>query len=122
MITKRKTENRARLKHHIRLTISGTSECPRLTVFRSIKHVYVQIVDDQAGKTLVSVSDLTKGVKEGLADAKGQVVVARAVGKIAAREALAKNISRVVFDRNGYLYHGAVKALADGAREGGLKF
>lgn len=122
MITKRKTENRARLKRHIRLTISGNSECPRLTVFRSLKHVYVQIVDDQAGKTLLSVSDLSKGVKGSLADAKGQVAVAKAVGKVAAREALAKNISKVVFDRNGYLYHGAVKALADGAREGGLKF
>jgi large subunit ribosomal protein L18 len=122
MITKRKTENRARLKRHIRLTISGTPECPRMTVFRSIKHVYIQIVDDQAGKTLVSVSDLSKGVKEGLADAKGQVAVAKAVGKAAAREAQARNISKVVFDRNGYLYHGVVKAMADGAREGGLKF
>jgi large subunit ribosomal protein L18 len=122
MITKRKIENRARLKRHIRLTISGTPECPRMTVFRSIKHVYIQIVDDQAGKTLVSVSDLSKGVKEGLADAKGQVAVAKAVGKAAAREAQARNISKVVFDRNGYLYHGVVKAMADGAREGGLKF
>jgi len=122
MITKRKTENRARLKRHIRLTISGTPECPRMTVFRSIRHVYIQIVDDQAGKTLVSVSDLSKGVKEGPAGVKGQVAVAKAVGKAAAREAQARNISKVVFDRNGYLYHGVVKAMADGAREGGLKF
>lgn len=122
MITKRKTENRARLKRHIRLTISGTPDCPRMTVFRSIKHVYIQIVDDQAGKTLVSVSDLSKGVKESLKEAKGQVAMAREVGKAAAREAQAKNISKVVFDRNGYLYHGVVKAIADGAREGGLKF
>lgn len=122
MITKRKTENRARLKRHIRLTISGTPDCPRMTVFRSLKHVYIQIVDDQAGKTLVSVSDLTKGVREGLKETKGQVAVAREVGKAAAREAQAKNISKVVFDRNGYLYHGVVKAMADGAREGGLKF
>jgi large subunit ribosomal protein L18 len=122
MITKRKIENRARLKRHIRLTISGTAERPRLTVFRSLKHIYIQIVDDQAGKTLVSVSDLSKGVKGDLGDVKGQVALAKAVGKAAAREALAKNISTVVFDRNGYLYHGAVKALADGAREGGLKF
>jgi large subunit ribosomal protein L18 len=122
MITQRKTEHRRRLKRHIRLRISGTADCPRLTVFRSLKHVYVQIVDDQAGKTLVSVSDLTKGVKEGLAQAKGQVAVAREIGKAVAREAQAKNISQVVFDRNGYLYHGAVKAMADGAREGGLKF
>lgn len=122
MITKHKTENRARLKRHIRLRISGTSECPRMTVFRSLKHVYVQIVDDQAGKTLVSVSDLTTSVREHLAGVKGQVAVAREVGKAAAREAQAKNISKVVFDRNGYLYHGVVKATADGAREGGLKF
>ncbi len=84
--------------------------------------MYIQIVDDQAGKTLVSVSDLSKGVKEGLENAKGQVALAKPVGKAAAREALARNISKVVFDRNGYLYHGVVKAMADGAREGGLKF
>jgi large subunit ribosomal protein L18 len=122
MITKRKNEHRARLKRHIRLTLSGTAERPRMTVFRSLKHVYIQIVDDQAGKTLVSVSDVSKAVRGTLGEAKGQVAVAKAVGKLAAREALAKNISTVVFDRNGYLYHGAVKALADGAREGGLKF
>jgi large subunit ribosomal protein L18 len=122
MITKRKVENRRRLKRHIRLTLSGTADRPRMTVFRSLKHVYIQIVDDQAGKTLVSVSDLTKAVREGLGEVKGQVAVARAVGKAAALEALARNISTVVFDRNGYLYHGAVKAVAEGAREGGLKF
>lgn len=122
MITKKKTEHRASLKKHIRLRITGTSERPRLTVFRSQRHVYVQIVDDSSGKTLVSMSDLAKGVKEEFKDVKGQVAIGKKVGQLAARRAMEKNITQVVFDRNGYLYHGVVKAMADGAREGGLKF
>jgi len=93
-----------------------------LTVFRSQRHVYVQIVDDSSGKTLVSMSDLAKGVKEEFKDVKGQVAIGKKVGQLAARRAMEKNITQVVFDRNGYLYHGVVKAMADGAREGGLKF
>jgi large subunit ribosomal protein L18 len=122
MITKTKIEHRARLKKHIRLRISGTTERPRLTVFRSLKHVYAQIVDDAAGKTVISVSDLSKDVKDQFKEKKGQVVKAKQVGKLLAQKAREKNISQVVFDRNGYLYHGVVKAMADGAREGGLKF
>jgi len=122
MITKMKVEHRQRLKRHIRLRLSGTTERPRLTVYRSIKHVYAQIVDDSAGKTVLSVSDVSKELKDQFRDVKGQVALAKQVGKLIAQKAIAKNIKRVVFDRNGYLYHGVVKAMADGAREGGLEF
>ena len=122
MIKNTKIQHRKRLKAHIRLRVSGTAERPRMTVFRSLRHVYAQIVDDSAGKTLVSVSDLSKDFQADSQDAKGQTAVGRRVGQLAAKKALEKNITQVVFDRNGYLYHGVVKAAADGAREGGLKF
>jgi large subunit ribosomal protein L18 len=122
MITKKKTEHRKRLKKHIRLHLSGSAGRPRLTVFRSIRHVYAQVVDDGAGKTLLSVSDLSKELREQFTSVKGQSAVAKMVGQLAAKKALAMNITEVVFDRNGYKYHGVVKAMADGAREGGLKF
>ena len=122
MITKNRVENRRRVKTHIRLKISGTSERPRLTVFRSLKHVYAQIIDDVTGKTLVAVSDLSKDTKEQFKDVKGQMKLAKQVGQLAAKKAAEKNIMVVVFDRNGYVFHGVVKAMADGAREGGLKF
>lgn len=122
MITKNRVQNRRRVKAHIRLTISGTPERPRLTVFRSLKHVYAQIVDDVSGKTLVAVSDISKEVKDQMKDVKGQMKLAKQVGQLAARKAMEKNIKVVVFDRNGYVFHGVVKAMADGAREGGLKF
>ena len=122
MITKKKTENRRRLKAHIRLKITGTPERPRLTVFRSLRNVYAQIIDDTTGTTLVAVSNLSKPVREQFRELKGQTAKAKLVGKIAAQKAAEKKITQVVFDRNGYLYHGVVKAMADGAREGGLKF
>ena len=122
MITKRKTENRRRLKAHIRLRITGTAERPRLTVFRSLRNVYAQIIDDTTGRTLVSVSNLSKGDREQFRELKGQTAKAKLVGKLAARKAIERKITQVVFDRNGYLFHGVVKAMADGAREGGLKF
>jgi large subunit ribosomal protein L18 len=122
MITKKKTEHRSRLKVHIRLRITGTSERPRLTVFRSLRNVYAQIIDDSTGKTLVAVSNLSKPDRDQFKDLKGQAAKAKLVGKIAAQKAIEKKITQVVFDRNGYLYHGVVKAMADGAREGGLKF
>jgi large subunit ribosomal protein L18 len=122
MITRDRTEKRKRLKRHIRLVLAGTTERPRLTIFRSLKHVYAQVVDDSTGKTLLSVSDLTKDLNEQFKDLKGQVAIGKKVGQLAARKALDLNIKTVVFDRNGYLYHGVVKAVADGAREGGLKF
>jgi large subunit ribosomal protein L18 len=122
MITKDRVHKRTRVKRHIRTRISGTSERPRLTVFRSLKHVYAQIVDDSGGKTLVAVSDLSKEFREQFKETKGQSAIAKRVGTLAAKKAAEKNITQVVFDRNGYVYHGVVKALADGAREGGLKF
>jgi large subunit ribosomal protein L18 len=122
MITKQKVAQRARVKKHIRLTISGTAQRPRLTVFRSIKHVYAQIVDDTAGATLVAVSDLSSEFRDQFKEVKGQLALGKHVGTLAAKKALEKNITQVVFDRNGYVYHGVIKALADGAREGGLKF
>ena len=122
MITKKKTEHRSRLKVHIRLRITGTPERPRLTVFRSLRNVYAQIIDDTTGTTLVAVSNLSKPEREQFKELKGQAAKAKLVGKIAAQKAVEQKITQVVFDRNGYLYHGVVKAMADGAREGGLKF
>lgn len=122
MITRNRSAARRRVKRSIRLRLSGTTERPRLTVYRSLRHVYAQIVDDTRGKTLVSVSDLSRDLREQFKDAKGQSAVGKLVGQLMARKALEKNITVVVFDRNGYRYHGVVKAMADGAREGGLKF
>ena len=122
MITKKKTEHRSRLKAHIRLRITGTPQRPRLTVFRSLRNVYAQIIDDTTGTTIISVSNLSKQDREQFRDLKGQAAKAKLVGKLAAQKAIEKKITQVVFDRNGYLYHGVVKAMADGAREGGLKF
>jgi large subunit ribosomal protein L18 len=122
MITKNRVENRKRIKGHIRLQISGTPDRPRLSVYRSLRHVYAQIIDDVSGKTVVSVSDLSKTVREQFATMKGQLSVGKHVGKLVADLAKEKGITSVVFDRNGYLYHGVVKSVAEGAREGGLKF
>jgi len=122
MITKNRTQNRNRLRSHIRLRVSGTPERPRLAVFRSLKHVYAQLIDDQNSSTIFSVSDLSQEFREQFKDVKGQTRIANLVGKLAAKKAIEKNITTVVFDRSGYLYHGVVKAAADGAREGGLKF
>ncbi len=105
----------------IRKIVNGTSERPRMTVFRSNKQIYVQFIDDQKGVTLAAASSLEKEVAEAAAG-KNKCEVAALVGKLAAERAAAKGISAVSFDRNGYLYHGRVKQLADAAREGGLKF
>ena len=104
----------------IRKIVSGTAEHPRMTVFRSNKQIYVQFIDDLAGVTLAAASSLDKEVAE--AAGKNKIDVAALVGKLAAKRAIEKGISTVSFDRNGYLYHGRVKMLADAAREGGLKF
>jgi large subunit ribosomal protein L18 len=122
MITKNRTVKRARIKRHIRLRMSGTSERPRLTVYRSHRHIYGQLVDDTIGRTLLSVSDLSKEFREQFKDLKGQMNISKHVGKILGEKAKQMNITSVVFDRNGYLYHGVVKAMADGVREAGLKF
>ncbi|MDO8643528.1 MAG: 50S ribosomal protein L18 [bacterium] len=111
---------RGHRKSRIRKKISGTSERPRLSVYRSLKNIFVQIIDDHAGKTLVAASTSAKdfGEKENAGNVKG----AKALGQLVAKKALAKGIGQVVFDRGGFLYHGRVKALADGVREGGVKF
>ncbi|MGE5399829.1 MAG: 50S ribosomal protein L18 [Ignavibacteriales bacterium] len=118
-----KTKNsRYRSKIKIRKHISGVAERPRMTVTRSLSQIYVQLIDDQTGNTLVSASTLSKEIAEELKNAKGKTDKSKIVGKLAAKKALEKNINSVVFDRNGYRYHGRIKALADGAREAGLKF
>jgi large subunit ribosomal protein L18 len=122
MITKNRTANRKRSKVHIRMSVTGTGERPRLTVFRSLRHVYAQVVDDATGKTLLGVSDVSKELADQFKDIKGQVAIGKKVGQLLARKAAEKNIAQVVFDRNGFRYHGVVKAVAEGAREGGLKF
>src|SRR6478736_2647668 len=112
---------RERRKLRIRRKISGTPDQPRLTVFRSAKHIYAQVVDDVAGSTLAHASTLTKEVKSEIAEAN-KSDAAKKVGAAIAKLLLAKGITKIVFDRNGYLYHGRVRALADAARAAGLKF
>ncbi len=116
-------KNKDRLKRHsrIRKKISGSAECPRLSVYRSLNHIYAQIIDDVAGNTLVACSTVEKALANEIAG-KSKSEVATIVGKKLAEKALAKGIKQVVFDRGGYLYIGRVKALADGAREAGLDF
>jgi len=116
-----RTLSRLKRKKRIRKKISGTLEKPRLSVFRSTKHIYAQIIDDTAGQTLTSASTLDADIKANI-EAKGKVGVAQLVGKLVAERALEKGIRRVVFDRNGFLYHGRIKAISDGAREAGLGF
>lgn len=122
MIKKEFNKRRLRIKSTIKKKIYGTTERPRLSVYRSLNEIYGQIVDDTAGKTLVALSSNSKEIKEEIAAAKTKVQKSVVVGKLLAKKAIEKKIESVVFDRNGYLYHGRVKALADGAREGGLKF
>jgi large subunit ribosomal protein L18 len=113
-----KNATRQRVHDRIRKKLQGTAERPRLNVYRSLNHIYVQVVDDLNGKTLVSASTAeSEGKKSG-----GNVAAAKEIGKAIAERAKAKGITKVVFDRGGYIYHGRVKALADAAREGGLKF
>lgn len=116
----RPDSNKARLKRHtrVRSKVSGTAECPRLDVFRSLQNIYAQLIDDTTGTTLVSASTVEKEFKE----YGGNKEAARAVGKKLAERALENNIKDVVFDRGGYVYHGRVQELAEGAREGGLNF
>jgi large subunit ribosomal protein L18 len=116
MITQTKrNEIRQRIHARIRAKLAGTTERPRLNVYRSLNHIYAQVIDDQQGVTLVSASTIK--MKSG-----GNVAAAREIGKAVAEAAVAKGVKRVVFDRGGYLYHGRIKALADAAREAGLEF
>ena len=110
-----KIDRRNKIKARIRGRISGTATRPRMTVFRSNKQIYVQLIDDLAGKTLVATS--SKGIEQGT-----KIEIAAAVGEAIAKKALEAGINEVVFERNGYLFHGRVKSLADAARKGGLKF
>ena len=117
---KRPNTKAQRIHRHkrVRGKINGTAERPRLSVFRSENHIYAQIIDDVAGNTLVAASSVEKGFE----GSGGNIEAAKTVGKTVAERALAKGIDTVVFDRGGYVYHGRVQALAEGAREGGLQF
>jgi large subunit ribosomal protein L18 len=118
-----KKEIRNRIHRRIRRKLRGTAERPRLAVFRSVAHIYAQVIDDGEGKTLVSASSVDKGAKDKGAKTKGgNVAGAKAIGKLVADRAKEKGIKSVVFDRGGYQYHGRVKALADAARAAGLEF
>jgi large subunit ribosomal protein L18 len=118
MIPQRKrNEIRQRVHDRIRAKIQGTAERPRLNVYRSLNHIYAQVIDDAQGVTIVSASTVSGKIKTG-----GNVMAAKEIGKLVAERAKEKGISKVVFDRGGYLYHGRIKALADAAREAGLEF
>lgn len=116
-------KNEIRLRKHdrVRKKIEGTTERPRLNVFRSLKNIYVQVIDDSTGNTLVAASTLDEALK-GKVEHSGNKDAAKEVGKLIAQKALDKGIKQVVFDRGGYLYHGRIKELAEGAREAGLDF
>src|SRR6516162_4973079 len=113
----KRNQIRQRVHARIRTKLAGTTERPRLNVYRSLNHIYVQVVDDSKGVTLVSASTVQAKLKTG-----GNVAAAKEVGKLVAERAQEKGIKKVVFDRGGYLYHGRIKALADAAREAGLEF
>lgn len=119
---KKNYNSRARSKTKIKSKIKGTAEQPRLTVFRSLNGVYAQLIDDVKGETILAASSKSKEIVEELKNTKGKVSKSKLVGKALGKLALEKNITKVVFDRNGYRYHGRVQALAEGAREAGLKF
>jgi len=121
----RKIERRLRRKRRVRKKIFGTPERPRLSVYRSLKHIYAQIIDDTIGHTLVSASSLSPEIRERWEELKkegGKTAIARAVGELLGKRAVEAGIKRVAFDRGGFKYHGRVKALAEGARSAGLEF
>lgn len=116
-----RTQARLKRKKRIRKKLVGTGNRPRLCVFRSAKHIYAQVIDDSLGQTLVAASSLEKTVRENT-ESKNKLNAANTVGKIIGQRALEKGVKNIVFDRNGFLYHGRIKAVSDGAREAGLKF
>ena len=124
MRIKTKEDRRDRIKFRIRKRMTGSSQKPRLSVFRSVSHIYVQVIDDMNGQTIASASTIDPKVKGSLAKAErgGNIAGAKAIGKTIAERLIEKGVKRVVFDRNGFLYHGRVKAVADAAREAGLEF
>ena len=117
-----KNEIRVRIHERIRHKLRGTAARPRLAIYRSVAHIYAQVIDDNGGKTLVSASSVDKGIKAGFPGSGGNVAAAKTIGKLVAERAREKGIKQVVFDRGGYRYHGRVKALADAARAAGLEF
>lgn len=119
---KRIKQRKVRKLKRIRRNLLGTSERPRLTVFKSLNHIYAQVIDDSQSKTLVAASTLSKDIAEDLANAKSKVEKSKVVGKLIGKLALETKIDKVVFDRGLYKYHGRVKAVAEGAREAGLNF
>ena len=121
MERREKVERRLRRHRRIRKKIFGTSERPRLCVYKSLKHIYAQLIDDESQRIITGVSTLTPGVREHIKNG-GNREAAKLVGKMVAERALALGIKKVVFDRNGFKYHGRIKALAESAREGGLIF
>jgi large subunit ribosomal protein L18 len=120
---KRKSRNESRQRRHLRIrrAVHGSSDRPRLSVFRSVAHIYAQLINDRDGRTLAAASSLDPEIRAQAAGVK-KTDAGKLVGQLVARRAKERGISRVVFDRGGYLYHGRVKAVADGAREGGLEF
>jgi large subunit ribosomal protein L18 len=122
MITTNKLERRTRRKKSVRRNIHGTAERPRLSVYRSLSHFYAQIIDDAQMHTLASASSSDKEIQAKIADADGKSDVSKIVGELLAQRAAAAGVKQVVFDRNGYIYHGRVKAFAEAAREAGLSF
>ena len=124
MKIKTKDDRRVRIRLRLRKRIAGTTERPRLTVFRSVSHIYAQVVDDMSGRTLAAASSVEPSVKAAFAkDVRGgNAKGAEAIGKVIAERAIAKGITRVVFDRNGFLYHGRIRTVADAARKAGLEF
>jgi large subunit ribosomal protein L18 len=123
MLTKiSKNHKRGNIHERIRKKLQGTAERPRLNVYRSLNHIYVQVIDDLNGETLVSASSAEGKKAEGKKSTGGNVAAAKSVGKAIAERAKEKGVKKVVFDRGGYIYHGRVKALADAAREAGLEF
>ena len=116
-----RAQARLKRKKRIHKKIVGTTSRPRLCVFRSAKHIYAQLIDDSIGQTLVSASSMEKAVLE-VPETKSKVTLAQSVGKTIGQRALQKGVKQIVFDRNGFLYHGRVKAVSEGAREAGLKF
>ncbi len=112
---------RVRRKKRIRKSVNGTGARPRMSIFRSAKHIYAQVIDDETGATIASASTMSKDLKGGLGDGNKRDA-AKKVGALVAEQCKSKGVTKVVFDRNGYLYHGRVKALADSAREAGLDF
>ena len=124
MKIKTKEDRRDRIKQRLRKRIRGSEQRPRLTVYRSVSHIYVQVVDDMTGRTIASASSVEPSIKGTFAKQArgGNVAGAQAVGKTIAQRLMEKGVKRIVFDRNGFLYHGRIKAVADAAREAGLEF